>query len=62
MAVLAMAARDVLLDEPFAALDLPTRSRLTRRLEACRNVVTISHDPARAWRRDRVHLAGGRAA
>lgn len=46
MAVLLMAPETLLLDEPFAGLDLPTQARLTRRLDALpQRLITISHDP-----------------
>ena len=45
----------ILLDEPFAGLDLPTVARLTRRLAtAAQQVITISHDPAAVAICDRV--------
>jgi len=47
LAVLLMKPATLLLDEPFAGLDLPTQARLSRRLNAvAQRVVTISHDPA----------------
>ncbi|WP_246184914.1 energy-coupling factor ABC transporter ATP-binding protein [Paracoccus aestuariivivens] len=46
MAVMAMRPRWLILDEPFAGLDIPTRMQLTRHLENCGvNLVHISHDP-----------------
>lgn len=46
MAVLLMQPATILLDEPFAALDLPMRLRLARRLAALpQRLITISHDP-----------------
>jgi biotin transport system ATP-binding protein len=46
LAVLAMAPEWILLDEPFAALDLPTQHRLRRRLEDLpHRLVVVSHDP-----------------
>lgn len=47
MAVLLMAPQTLLLDEPFAGLDLPTQARLSRRFDSLpQRLVTISHDPA----------------
>ncbi len=46
MAVLAMAPETLLLDEPYASLDLPARMRLARRLHGLeQRVIVISHDP-----------------
>ena len=46
MSILAMQPRRLLLDEPFAGLDLPVQIRLRRRLEMVdAQVVTITHDP-----------------
>lgn len=46
MSVLAMQPATILLDEPFAALDLPTRARLHRIFDALpQRLVTITHDP-----------------
>ncbi|NBZ86972.1 energy-coupling factor ABC transporter ATP-binding protein [Stagnihabitans tardus] len=46
LSVLLMQPRWLLLDEPFAALDLPTQARLRRRLDALpQRLVTISHAP-----------------
>lgn len=46
LAVLMMGPDTILLDEPFASLDLPTRSRLSRRLGTLpQRLITISHDP-----------------
>ncbi|MDR0808172.1 MAG: energy-coupling factor ABC transporter ATP-binding protein [Gemmobacter sp.] len=55
MAVLLMAPRRLLLDEPFAALDLPTQARLRRRLaDLPQQIITISHDPEAVADCDRV--------
>ncbi len=46
MAVLLMKPRTLLLDEPFAGMDLPTIQRIQRKLAgAAQQVITISHDP-----------------
>lgn len=64
MAVLLMQPGTLLLDEPFAALDLPTQARLSRRLEALpQRLITISHDPRGLGVCDRVlWLEGGALA
>lgn len=55
LAVLAMAPATLLLDEPFAGLDLPTQARLARRLAGLpQQVITITHDPAAVAGADRV--------
>lgn len=55
MAVLLMGPKTILLDEPFAALDLPTEARLMRRLAALpQRLITISHTPAGVAGCDRV--------
>lgn len=55
LAVLLMQPATILLDEPYAGLDLPTQARLTRRLAALpQRLVTISHDPASVMACDRV--------
>ncbi len=47
LAVLLMNPATLLLDEPFAGLDLPTQTRLKRRLDVLpQQIITISHDPA----------------
>jgi len=46
MAIIAMAPKVVILDEPFSGLDIPTRAQLTRyfdRINAA--LIHISHDP-----------------
>lgn len=55
LAVLLMAPRTILLDEPLAGLDLPTQARLARRFAALpQRLVTITHDPAVLEGADRV--------
>ncbi len=55
LAVLLMAPRTILLDEPLAGLDLPTQVRLTRRFAALpQRLITITHDPATVQECDRV--------
>lgn len=55
LSVLLMQPATILLDEPFAGLDLPTQSRLARRLNALpQRLITISHDPAAAATADRI--------
>lgn len=55
LSLLLMAPKTLLLDEPFAGLDLPTQARLSRRLaDLPHRLVTISHDPASVAGCDRV--------
>ncbi len=55
LAVLLMNPQTLLLDEPFAGLDLPTQSRLKRRLDALpQQIITITHDPATLTDADRI--------
>ena len=55
LAVLLMEPQTILLDEPFAGLDLPTTTRLTRRLRQLpQRLMTTTHDPAVVTGADRV--------
>jgi biotin transport system ATP-binding protein len=62
MAVLAMEPATILLDEPFAGMDVPTQMRLSRAFRALpQRIITITHDPAVVADYDRVlWLEGGR--
>ena len=64
LAVLMMAPRTILLDEPLAGLDLPTQARLQRRFATLpQRLITITHDPATVAGVDRViWLEAGRIA
>ncbi len=55
MSVLLMHPRTLLLDEPFAGMDLPTIQRMQRKLAGLsQQVITISHDPDAVAGSDRV--------
>jgi biotin transport system ATP-binding protein len=55
LAVLAMKPQTILLDEPFAGLDLPTQARLGRELTKLpQRLVLITHDPKALAGYDRV--------
>ncbi len=55
LAILLMNPATILLDEPFAGLDLPTIQRLQRRLARVpQRLITISHDPASLATSDRI--------
>jgi biotin transport system ATP-binding protein len=62
LSILLMRPQTILLDEPFAGLDLPTQTRLTRRLSALpQRLITVTHDPASVADCERVlWLEGGR--
>lgn len=64
MSVLAMAPRVIVLDEPFAGLDLPTTRALRRYLDAVpAQVIHVSHDIAALSGYDRaIWLEGGTIA
>lgn len=55
LSVLAMRPRTILLDEPFAGLDLPTQSRLERTFSGLpQRLIMITHDPRSLAGYDRV--------
>jgi biotin transport system ATP-binding protein len=55
LAILLMNPATILLDEPFAGLDLPTEARLKRRLaQLPQQVITITHAPSAVASYDRV--------
>lgn len=55
LAVLAMNPATILLDEPFAGLDLPTQIRMSRALEHLpQRLITITHDPSALTAQDRI--------
>lgn len=53
--ILLMAPQTILLDEPFAGLDLPAQQRLTRAFAALpQRLITVTHDPASATNAERM--------
>ncbi|MEO8245278.1 MAG: energy-coupling factor ABC transporter ATP-binding protein [bacterium] len=55
LSILLMNPQTLLLDEPFAGLDLPTQARLKRRLDALpQQIITITHDPDAVTNADRI--------
>ncbi len=55
LSILLMSPQTLLLDEPFAGLDLPTQVRLKRRLKTLpQQIITITHDPATLTDADRI--------
>lgn len=61
LSILAMEPATILLDEPLAGLDLPTRTRLARRFQSLpQRLITVTHDPETVETCDRVlWLEGG---
>ncbi len=59
-----MAPATILLDEPFAGLDLAEQARMARRLAALpQRLVMVTHDPAHVAQADRViWIEAGRVA
>lgn len=62
LSILAMEPATILLDEPLAGLDLPTRARLARRFASLpQRLITVTHDPETVASCDRVlWLEGGK--
>ena len=62
LAVLMMQPRTILLDEPYAGLDMPTQIRLARRLSSLpQRLVMVTHDPIHLADAERIlWLDGGR--
>ena len=55
LSILLMNPQTLLLDEPFAGLDLPTQARLKRRLKSLpQQIITITHDPEAVATADRI--------
>jgi biotin transport system ATP-binding protein len=55
LSILAMEPATILLDEPLAGLDLPTRTRLSRRFNSLpQRLITVTHDPETVESYDRV--------
>lgn len=55
LSILAMEPATILLDEPLAGLDLPTRARLARRFATLpQRLITVTHDPDTLAGYDRV--------
>lgn len=62
LSILLMEPETILLDEPFAALDLPTRIQLSRRLAALpQRLIFITHEPQTVRNADRIlWIEGGK--